>query len=268
MADKLERSIAMNTRERNSAALQSDCLAQSSDLGVTSPGTAADFVIPQTGGSYFREPGKPSNGPLARAMRNSTQEGFVAELRCLRDESGRSFGFIGRCGLPKATAHWMVTKGNFPQHEDQVRRFVMACGASVTEAHLWVTAWERVRWVRPVPKPTVKARRPESSHDPNVDVAWVTDCISVASKTIAPNEPGGATLQERAVLSELLTASLMKDVEQLRSEVSNEFAAMPDGEVAEETRRCLIALTMARTALTSALRTLRGGHDLDIRPLS
>lgn len=93
----------------------------------------------------------PLDGPLRRALEAESPEEFVVALREAKELSRLSFTAIAEASnlrVPKSTGHWMLRPGNFPARAEQVRDFVLACGASHAEAQLWLVAYDRAQRLR------------------------------------------------------------------------------------------------------------------------
>jgi hypothetical protein len=85
--------------------------------------------------------------PLLIAKRADSVTQFNHQLRRLMIKTNTSFADIGRKSenLPRSTAHHMVSHDRLTAREDQIRAFVIACGASDEEQEEWVAAWREAR---------------------------------------------------------------------------------------------------------------------------
>lgn len=102
-----------------------------------------------------------------------TAEDYLDQLRALRAALDLSYARIGGQGMPRSTAHAMLTGDKLPSRK-LVRLFLRACKVSSTEQTLWLRAWDRVNTsiqpavaTPPAPEPEVPAvqERPEPVRD-------------------------------------------------------------------------------------------------------
>ena len=87
--------------------------------------------------------------PLSKACAASTPELFVEALGELKCRSLRSFTRIASAGLPRSTAHHIVTQKTLPTRREQVVLFAMGCGEASEQAELWAVEWDRLAAAQP-----------------------------------------------------------------------------------------------------------------------